>query len=83
VFADQGGLSRAKFLPLPMDDDAYPIEVSVRAVRLGPRGYAFGMLRVLNYNGRGRLSLDEKPVVLTRVGESVMAHGERILQVPQ
>jgi len=83
VLADAGGSSRARYLPLPADDDAYPIEVSVRAVRLGPRGYAFAMLRVLNYNGRGRLHTEEKPVVLSRTGESAVVYTEQILQVPQ
>jgi hypothetical protein len=35
VLADQGGVSRAKWLPLPADDAAYPIHVTVRATKLG------------------------------------------------
>jgi hypothetical protein len=82
VLSDQGGVSRAKWLPLPTDDDAYPIHVTVRATKLSARGYAFGVLRVINYNGRGRMSFDEKAFVATGTA-AVEVYGERILQVPQ
>ncbi|HSU38658.1 MAG TPA: hypothetical protein VLJ38_03790, partial [Polyangiaceae bacterium] len=82
VLSDQGGVSRAKWLPLPADDAAYPIHVTVRATKLGARGYAFGVLRVINYNGRGRMSFDEKPFVATDTAP-VEVYSEHILQVPQ
>lgn len=71
-----------KWLPLPEDDAAYPIRVSVRAERIGKNGYAFGVLRVLNYTGRGRLYLEQKPFVVTLAGESIPLYEPPILQRP-
>jgi hypothetical protein len=83
VLTDRTPSATLKWLPLPEDDDAYPIRVSVRAERLGKRGYAFGMLRVLNYVGRGRVSIDQKTFVVTRVGERIPLYQPTILQRPQ
>jgi hypothetical protein len=83
VLTDRTPSAILKWLPLPEDDDAYPIRVSVRAERLGKRGYAFGILRVLNYLGRGRVSIDQKPFVVSRVGERIPVYQPTILQRPQ
>lgn len=83
VLTDRTPSATLKWLPLPEDDDVYPIRVSVRAERLGKKGYAFGMLRVLNYLGRGRVSIDQKPFVVTRVGERIPLYQPTILQRPQ
>jgi hypothetical protein len=83
VLTDRAAGATLKWLPLPEDDDAYPIRVSVRAERLGKNGYAFGVLRVLDYNGRGRASVEEKPFVLSLVGEEIPLYEPPILQRPQ
>jgi len=72
-----------KWLPLPEKSDDYPITVSVRAQRLGKSGYAFGVVRELDYTGRGRVSLEQKPFVVSQVGESIPVYEQVILQRPQ
>ena len=57
--------------------------VSFRDMSDAQRESAFGMLRVLNYNGRGRVSLEQKPFVVSLIGESLALYEPPILQRPQ
>lgn len=83
VLSERSAGGALKWLPLPNTDDAYPIQVSVRAKQLSKNGYAFGVLRVLNTRGKGRISTEEKPFVLTAPGEQLVVLEETILQRPQ
>jgi hypothetical protein len=80
VLTDRTPRATLKWLPLPEDGDAYPIRVSVRAERLGKKGYAFGVLRELKYDGRGRVGIEQKPFVVSLVGERIPVLEEAILQ---
>lgn len=83
VLSERSTGGALKWLPLPNTNAAYPIKVSVRAKSLSKKGYAFGVLRVLNTRGKGRIFTEERPFVLTAPGEELVVLEETILQRPQ
>lgn len=83
VLSERSAGGALKWLPLPNSNAAYPIQLTVRAKGLSRNGYAFGVLRVLNTRGKGRIFTEEKPFVLTAPGEKLVVHTETILQRPQ
>jgi hypothetical protein len=83
VLSERSAGGALKWVPLPGADAAYPIQITVRAKSLSKNGYAFGVLRVLNTRGKGRIFTEEKPFVLTAPGEELVVLEQQILQRPQ
>jgi hypothetical protein len=83
VLSERSAGGALKWVPLPGADAAYPIQVAVRAKSLSKNGYAFGVLRVLNTRGKGRIFTEEMPFVLTAPGEELVVLEQQILQRPQ